>query len=216
MKNHTRILFFVVTAALTGASQLAAATTFVRPGAWYLDYGVDGMSAKIAPSVAVGARFGTNDTHEVSLDVAYANWDYERSLFATVSLGQFGDGKLVPVLASYRYYFGLPTHGIHVFIGGSAGLAYVKGDLRQDGSGLSWRASYGDTSLAYSGMAGVSGEFNERVGYELGYRYLYVNDRSSVSTNMFAGSGGYVAGGPTVKSPRMEAHVLTAAVNIRF
>lgn len=212
MNTHSKSLLFLTGAAVLVSAPFVSASGFVRPGVWYSHYTMDGGSGEVGGSVAAGWNLGTDRAHELSFELAYVGWSYEKG---TAPLKATGDGHLTPMLLNYRYSFGEATSGVRFYVGGAAGAAKISGHVERDGSGVRYRGDVSATEFAFGPTVGLSGVFAETFSYEIGYRYLVVGD-SSVGTQLWGGASGWVPGGPTVKSPKFDAHVITAALVIRF
>jgi opacity protein-like surface antigen len=204
-----------------GAFTCRAAFTegFIRPAAWYLDYTEAEMPSKAGASLAAGARFGEIKQHELSLEVARASWSWDHlsGLAPGFMLGRSSSGHLTPVLVNYRYYFGAADSRFIFFMGGSAGVTKVSGNVQVVLSGPpSYGSSLDKTQATWSGTVGVTAKLTMIMSVELSYRYLQtqgfeVSSRLATAPGSYAGSAG-----PTIHFPDTSAHAVALGLKIKL
>src|SRR5688572_18970425 len=115
--------------------QVLLAGTFVRAGLHYFSYSESQYSAEAGGSIAAGLEWGATNEHEVSLEVARADWSWSRPSSLAPGLGFSGAGQVTPILAGYRHYFGAADSPVRYYAGVSAGIVKSSGDAKFLGSG---------------------------------------------------------------------------------
>lgn len=210
MNHITTSLAVLVTSLLSAGSVRADVTTFARPSFWYVSYDQKGMSSKAGGALSGGLQLGEKGEHEFAAEVARLSWAQGNPTFWAS-----GDGHFTPLLASYRYYVGTGAAAWRLYGGLSAGMAKSEGSVRFVGSGISYHGDYSDWKRAVGGMIGGSWALAPQISLEFGYRYLAISG-TDVNTQLFAGSAGYVPGGPRWHVDAAKCHIAEIGVKIAF
>jgi hypothetical protein len=200
------------------AGPLGAVEIFLRAGAWWVDYDAHGFPAQVAPALEVGAALGTTRRHVVSFEAARAPWEFDGrgpGPAPSAQLGPTGDGRLTPLLGSYRYYFRDASARWRPFLGASAGVTKVSGRIETFLSGLAWGGDVERWTDTFAGTAGVSVDLTPRVSLELGYRYLHL-ENFQYRTDMFRGILGFTGGPGPTESFAARNHALSLTLGFRF
>ncbi len=185
--NLTRTL--VVFALL--ACQHAWADDFIRASGWYVDYANSGYSSKTGAGIAGGASFGSDNSHEVGIDVGRVAWAMSKpwSLSPSSTLGLSGSGHLTPVLGSYRYYIGGPAARTRIYIGGLLGATKYTGDTWLNGSGVQWGAHASKWLSTFGGALGAVVPLTAHISADVGYRYIQTTSTDVDAVLFPSGSG---------------------------
>lgn len=113
---------------------------------------------------AVGTDLGNNT--RVELEIAYSTTYLDRVTGAGGAIAVAGDVNVLSLLLSW-YYDYKSNSPIAPFIGGGIGVANVELDSGD---------SDNDTVFAYQVGAGLGYAVNDRMTFELGYKYIGVSD----------------------------------------
>jgi opacity protein-like surface antigen len=204
--------------ALIALVPAARAEVFIQPAAWYADYAADGFKSRFGTAFSAGITLGAVARHAVSVEVARLPWELHAprpDVGPTFNLGSFGDGRLVPVLASYRAYFGAPTARWRGYVGASAGSTKVSGRIETLLSGNSYAGEIKEWATTVAAHAGVSLTLSPRFSAELGYRYLHLDD-IDYPTRAFVGTGGFAGSEGTADFGATKAHLATFGLTLKF
>jgi opacity protein-like surface antigen len=198
----------------------AAAQTFVRAAAWWVDYDAPYFDSSTGVGAEAGRFFGAGGQQVASLEIARLSWNYAASFAGPapgVQLGTFGHGRLTPLLATYRYHFGSGRARWQAHVGVSVGATRVTGRFDTSFSGLPPQAGELDNWTAtLAGSLGVAFRVWENLFVDLGYRYLRLEDVNvTMHTATFPG-GGFVAAGAERSFAATKAHAGTLGLSIRF
>jgi hypothetical protein len=217
IKKHLSIVASIVLCGLLCHSTFAE--LFVQPAGWYVDYSANGFSEEIGPAVEVGSLFGASNQHAVSLAVARVPWELSTSLpgpAPTSLFGVVGDGHLLPVLGSYRYYFGASAARWRFFAGAAAGATKISGRIETRLSGVADAGDVRKWAATFAGTIGVAFAVRHNVSVELAYRYMHL-ENVDYSTALATGTGGFTGGpGQTRSFAATEAHIASLGLSVRF
>jgi len=196
--------------ALLASVGVARADVFVRPSFQYLASAASHFEDKAGAAVAVGTHLGQKGEHEFSAELGYSNWSYidKPGLPVLGASWWDGSGRLMPLLANYRYVYFPEGYKVGLYAGPSLGLLRMDGDLSVALSGVQYKGSVSEWKCVYGGTVGLVLPLNKTVSVDLGYRYL---QSAGISPTLNAGlvSHAWDLGA-------YKAHVLALGVNIQL
>lgn len=104
---RTYIVLITVLVATAGIR----AEPFVRAAGIYAVFQRDGFANRAGFSLAAGTALGADGNHELGLETGGLDWKYHKAFeippgVIGASRGEGGDGRLIPVILTYRYRFG--------------------------------------------------------------------------------------------------------------
>jgi opacity protein-like surface antigen len=201
MKSITSItcLFFL------SCSAVFAGHEFARVSVMRLDYIDSDLATKNGAGVSAGIDFGSQEQHQVSIEVSRASWSWTSSSFVFAGTSMLGgSGSITPVLLSYRYSLGQSGARIRAYGGASVGATKFSGNILFNGSGLRYGGPTDKVRPSAAAQIGISGAITDRLSYDLGYRYFYT-DGFDVDTSI-----------RKIPFPKTSAHVLALSVAVKL
>jgi opacity protein-like surface antigen len=199
------------TISLAGVAMIAAATFahaqtatqgFLRPTLGYAIPDADDYDNELTYSLAGGVTMGEN---EWSAEIGRASWDSGENM-GNISIA--AKEAYVPFLANYRRYFTLKDNKVRIYAGPSLGFTYAKYEIefrgRTGNTVIYGKDDARDTLLTLAANVGADINLNEKMSINLGYRYLYLDEASITIL------------GAKTEIDEFKAHVISAALNVRF
>jgi len=197
--------------ALLASVGAARADVFVRPSFQYLSSAASHFEDKAGASVAVGTHLGQKGEHEFSAELGYSDWSYihHPNLPILAAVWWDGSGRMMPLLANYRYVYFPEGYKVGFYAGASAGLLRMDGDLEVALSGVRYTGSVSEWKALYGGTAGLVIPLSKNFSLDLGYRYLQSAGISPTLSAYGTISNSWDLGA-------YKAHVLSLGVSIQL
>ncbi|MBK8478670.1 MAG: hypothetical protein IPL39_21025 [Opitutaceae bacterium] len=217
----------IVLLALLATAARLRAEPFVRIAGNYAVYQRDGFSNRAGLSLAAGTSLGADNNHELGLETGSLDWGYKesfevpRDVFGAVS-GERGDGRLIPVLLTYRYCFGRAATPLRFHIEAVAGYTRSSGSWLEINGSLgplynqpvpfaAWRPTVG---------AGLGAEWavGSRLSIDFGYRWITIGGGTTPPTLVRYFYNQATFGETTLSRtiPSMQMSLLTVGLHYRF
>jgi hypothetical protein len=191
------VLAMITATALTRAETPAKA--FIRPSVAYIIPESDGYDDnKISIGLTAGAA---SDINELSAEVGFFGWDFSE-VDGVVSIK--AKESYLPILANYRRYFSFNSNQMRLYVGPSMGFTPSKYEIEGRAPGVFVEDDATKTRFTLAANVGFDIKVNERISFNLGYRYLYLNKSTIEILDT------------DVDLDALKAHVVNAGLNIRF
>ena len=175
MKTNLKTLA-IVTCLAVGTCAYAQ-EGFIRPELSYNFASLSGSDAvgfktKDAAGYGVtgGAYIGAQNEHEIGLAIGKVDFSLSANAAGvTVS----GKAKTVPVLASYRYYFGAKADVARLYVGPYVGYTSIKYNVRATfGTPAVFTDSSSGNSFTWGGGLGGMTKVTDKIDIDIGYRFI--------------------------------------------
>lgn len=183
-----RLLAGTFLATVAAQAAHAAGSYFVRPFVSYVGATDKAYSDAASSGAAIGTVVGPQQSEEFAFEASGFHYNLKGP-----DGGSDGGETYVPMLLTYRHYFGPANAHTRFYIGAGAGVTDVITHVHASGYGYHIDAT--DTSFPFTaeGSVGVAVRLSDLLTLDVGYRYLHIDSRNVTVAGYTVGTGAFNA-----------------------